>query len=254
MAFPGRLTLPIVDALLCGEDWYDRLFADHLPPLDMTRLFAAQVLMAHGIAAAGTFQYGSQKVDLTGAILYAEKNWGDSFPKQWWWIQANTFKSNVDLTLTAVGARRLIGNSFEEEIGAINVHLDGAMYEFSNWNARRLTWSVASWGQWEASATARTGHVVSLVAHTTDEGAYVLGPSLEGMVYNVRDAAYGTVELSLTAPDGSKLLENVRCESAQVEVGGGPWDKTWDCSVKPLSQPMRGIINLGAGSRVATSL
>lgn len=210
--------------------------------------------MAHGIAASGFFEYGDRKVDLTGSMLYAEKNWGGSFPKQWFWIQANTFEGHADLTLTAVGARRMIGNLYEEQIGAINVHLDGAMYEFSNWSSRRLSWSVAGWGRWETSATARTGHVVSVVAHTTDAGARVLGPSLQGMVFNVRDAAYGTAVLSLTAPDGAELLKGARCTSAQVEVGGEPWDGVWECSVKPLSQPLRGVINLGAGSRVETTL
>lgn len=210
--------------------------------------------MAHGIAASGSLRYGHRRVDLSGALLYAEKNWGGSFPKQWWWVQGNNFEGRPDLTLTAVGARRMIGGLYEEEIGMLTVHLDGSMYEFSNWNSRKLSWTVAGWGRWEASATARTGHVIKLVAETVDKGAKVLGPSMQGMVYNVRDAAYGTAILSLSAPDGTELLSGATCRSAQVEVGGGPWDRTWKCDVKPLSQPLRGIINLGAGSKVKTSV
>jgi tocopherol cyclase len=210
--------------------------------------------MAHGIAAGGTLQYGHRTVDMSGAMLYSEKNWGGSFPKQWWWVQANTFPAHPDLTITAVGARRAIAGLYEEEIGMIAVHLDGAMYEFSNWSARSLSWAVAPWGLWEARATARTGHVVEVVAETMDKGAKVLGPSVGGMVYNVRDAAYGALVLSLTAPDGRELLSRATCTSAQVEVGGGPWDAGWECEVQPLRQPLRGIINLGAGRKVETSL
>jgi tocopherol cyclase len=202
--------------------------------------------MAHGIAAGGSVAYGGRRVDLTGAMLYAEKNWGGSFPKQWWWLQANTFADHPDLTVTAVGARRTIAGLYEEEIGMVTVHLSGAQYEFSNWNCTQLSWSVSPWGSWSAQATARTGHVATVTAETADAGTAVLGPSAAGMVYNVRDAAYGTLKLSLRAPDGGALLQDAACASAQVEVGGGPWDATWSCEVQPLSQPLRGMINLGS--------
>lgn len=212
-----------------------------------------QILIAHGIAASGFVEYQGRSRDLAGAKLYAEKNWGGSFPQKWWWVQANGFSEFPDLTLTAVGARRLIGNIYLEDIGMIAIHLNGEMYEFSNWNATKLSWAVSEWGSWEATATARTGHYVRIRAETIDAGTEVLGPSLDGMVYNVRDAAYGELIVELRSPGGGVLLDNARCTSAQVEVGGGPWDSTWNCDVKPLSQPLRGMINLGA-RKVQTSV
>ena len=44
--------------------------------------------------------------DLDGATMYLEKNWGRSFPSRWWWIQANTFVENKDLSITSTAARR----------------------------------------------------------------------------------------------------------------------------------------------------
>jgi hypothetical protein len=66
------------------------------------------------------------------------------------------------------------------------------------------------------------------------------------MIPNVRDAAYGTLTVSLRSPDGRIVLNNAVCKTAQVEVGGGLWEETWTANVKPLSQPLRGAINFGS--------
>jgi Tocopherol cyclase len=212
----------------------------------------AKVLMGHGIATAGSIVYRGRSWDLAGSMLYCEKNWGSSFPKKWWWLQANQFSDIPDLTLTAVGARRMIGQFYEETIGMIAVHLDGEMYEFSNWSCVDLSWAVEKWGRWQTRASTRTGYIISVDAETKDEGCLVLGPSLGGMIPNVRDASYGTVFVSLSAPDGQIILDRATCRTAQVEIGGGPWDKTWTASVKPLKQPLRGAVNFGS-RKVKTS-
>lgn len=211
-----------------------------------------QVLMADGVAGRGEVRIGGRVIGLGGARVYSEKNWGGSFPKQWWWVQANSFSEIPGLSVTAVGARRMIAGLYEEEIGMVAVHYEGEMFEFSNWSCQELRWRVAGWGKWEASARARTGHSVRLLAETADEGAMVLGPTVRGMEFNVRDAAYGRMVIDLWGPDGRPILDGARCDVAQVEVGGKVWRSDWVCDVKPLRQPLRGIINLGAG-RVATT-
>lgn len=209
--------------------------------------------MSHGVVANGGMRYNGRWWDLSGATVYCEKNWGAAFPKKWWWCQANAFDQYVDMTFTAVGARRLIAQLYEETIGLLAVHVNGVLYEFSNWNCKTLCWEVDKWGSWYASAKSRTGHEISMSARTDDQGAYVLGPSAIGMVYNVRDAAYGELFVSLREPSGKFIVQNAKCVCAQVEIGGGPWEDTWNASVKPLSQPLRGIINFGA-RKIETSL
>lgn len=209
--------------------------------------------MAHGIASQGSIHYNGRRWDLQGAVLYAEKNWGAAFPKKWWWCQANKFNNIPDMTVTTVGARRLVAQLYEETIGMIAVHINGRLYEFSNWNCHSLSWNVKKWGLWEARAKSRTGHEVSMIAKSSDAGAFVLGPSMTGMMYNIHDAAYGEMSLSLRSPDGRFIVKNAKCDCAQVEIGGGPWDDTWNASVKPLSQPLRGLINIGS-RKVETSL
>ena len=115
--------------------WGDR---GGTPRCTATRLsrFAAfepgwQVLMGHGVALQGTVRFGDEVVDVSDARVYIEKNWGASFPCKWWWVQANAFESHTDLTVTAVGATRMV-LGWKETLGMVAVHLDGVLYEFAN--------------------------------------------------------------------------------------------------------------------------
>lgn len=90
-----------------------------------------QVLMAHGVASGGYLRLGDQDVDVSGAAVYCEKNWGRGFPKRWWWVQANSFEGQPDLSVTSLGSTRTV-LGIEEEIGIIAVHFQGLFYEFSN--------------------------------------------------------------------------------------------------------------------------
>lgn len=258
--------------------------------------------MAHGLATSGYFLYNGEQFDLRGARVYCEKNWGGTFPRKWWWIQANLFEDEPDLTVTAVGAVRLIAGVYEETIGMIAVHYGGDMYEFCNCTFLRgigatfgsydgarsevltlrggpgttcgfafavicscflvvflagssdgLSWTVSPWGSWRAHARSLNGYEVELSASTEGPGTLVLGPTRDGMVPNIRDDARGSLDIRLSAPDGTSILRDARSVSAQVEVGGGPWDGVWTARVPLLGQPLRGAINM-EGRKVKTSI
>lgn len=90
-----------------------------------------QVLMAHGVATSGYLRYRNRKIDLAGSSVYCEKNWGQSFPTKWWWVQANAFEGEPDLSVLALGATRQV-IFWTEDIGMLSVHYKGELYEFSN--------------------------------------------------------------------------------------------------------------------------
>lgn len=90
-----------------------------------------QVLMAHGVVTSGYIRYRNREIKLAGSSVYSEKNWGQSFPTKWWWVQANAFKGEPDLSVLAVGATRQV-LFWTEDIGMLSVHYKGELYEFSN--------------------------------------------------------------------------------------------------------------------------
>jgi tocopherol cyclase len=62
-----------------------------------------QVLLSRGFASGSVLVRNRDDGEVmehkfTDASLYVEKNWGCSFPSAWWWVQANTFKSDISVT------------------------------------------------------------------------------------------------------------------------------------------------------------
>ena len=92
-----------------------------------------QVLMAQGVVKEGYINVEGEMEDVSGAVVYCEKNWGTAFPRRWWWVQGGT----ADLAVTALGSTR-ITLGMEEVVGIVAVHLEGRLYEFANCTLRFL--------------------------------------------------------------------------------------------------------------------
>jgi hypothetical protein len=53
---------------------------------------------------------GGVRIDLDGAVAYAEKNWSNGgFPEAWWWGQAHGFEGDEDACVAFAGGRAGIG-------------------------------------------------------------------------------------------------------------------------------------------------
>jgi hypothetical protein len=58
----------------------------------------------------GSARIGAQTIDLGGAVVYAEKNWGPGgMPPAWWWGQAHGFDDRPDACVAFAGGRAGIG-------------------------------------------------------------------------------------------------------------------------------------------------
>ncbi|GAB0497553.1 hypothetical protein MMPV_008888 [Pyropia vietnamensis] len=195
------------------------------------------------------------RIDVTGWWVYAEKNWGSAFPRRWWWLTAPFPWGSV----TAVGATRRLGPA-EEVVGLISVTAGGVLYEFANWSATRLTWSVGWARGWTATATAYTGHTVvvsgvTMVGTAAEQaGVAVAGPDAGGgMGVPIRDALSGRVRVEVRAPPsagGGVLVAGVCGGGGMLEVGGD-WadavarddDEVWAVTVSGLPAVVRGVVN-----------
>lgn len=208
-----------------------------------------QVLMAQGYVSDGWVKIGDSTVDLKGSTVYAEKNWGESFPSKWFWMQANTFRSEQDLCVVGLGARREVVVA-EETVGMVAVHFNGELYEFANWSSTHINWRT-SWGDWFMEAKTRNGFSVTVTGCCKDEGMQILGPTATGLAYTMRDTTRGTLRVRMCNPQGKVIVDD-QCDTAQLEVGGEYLDSVWEESVKPLPQPLRGLVNLFNKPRVIT--
>jgi len=204
-----------------------------------------QVLMALA-RATGWVEWQGERYDFHQVPAYGEKNWGRAFPDRWFWLNSNTFQSEIpsktgdrpgegipqpidppsaDLSLTVAGGRRsVLGRS--EEVGLVGVHAAGQFYEFAPWNSRPV-WAV-QWGQWRIWAENAT-HWVEVEATTTEAGAWVRVPTAQGMQLCCRDSLRGQLRLRLgeRGADRQSPLLDAWSDQAGVEVGGLAWSGTW---------------------------
>ncbi|PSB01681.1 tocopherol cyclase family protein [Merismopedia glauca] len=183
-----------------------------------------QVLMASG-KATGWIEWNGKRYDFIDAPAYAEKNWGGSFPKKWFWINSNSFENEPDLALTAVGAYRKVLWSMEC-VGMIGLHYQGQFYEFSSLKSQ-LEWRVAPWGNWQMQAI-NDSYKLNLSGISDYPGNYVRVPTKQGLVFSCRDTTHGSLKLEMRDRLGDRVLLNAESHLAGLEVGGEPWEETWE--------------------------
>ncbi|MDS3859873.1 tocopherol cyclase family protein [Thermosynechococcaceae cyanobacterium BACA0444] len=181
-----------------------------------------QVLLAHGLAS-GWIQWQGKTYEFDQAPAYAEKNWGQSFPTQWFWIQANAFGNHPDLSLTAAGGVRQI-LAWEEPAGLIGIHFQNQFYEFAPWTEAQLAWEVTPWGSWSMTGISKT-YRAEITAHCPHPPAKILVPTAQGMIPACWDTLQGFLILRLY--DRDTLIFQATTKQAGLEVGGVPWPTTW---------------------------
>lgn len=167
-----------------------------------------QVLMSHGLAT-GWFEWGGKRYEFNDAPSYSEKNWGGGFPSKWCWVQCNSFDGYPGLSVTAVGARRMLAQGIpilggiEEDVGMIGIHLPpsatmdgkGVFLELVPW-AGEVEWNVEPWGRWYLEA--RCGEYEAILEATCQEkaGTMLRAPTIsQGLAPFCRDTFFGKCRL-----------------------------------------------------------
>lgn len=198
-----------------------------------------QILMAHGLAT-GWIEWQGQRYEFTNAPAYSEKNWGGSFPSQWFWINCNCFNKEPDLALTAAGGKRQ-ALWWMESVAAVGIHYQDKFYEFAPWNAE-VTWEIAPWGYWWMAAT-NDDYAVELEGTTNQPGTLVRVPTVDGLQFRCRDTTQGQLRLRLwekNSPESRAILQ-ANSGLAGLETGGEPWQETWRDPIEVMSVPESAI-------------
>ncbi|MBE9144741.1 tocopherol cyclase family protein [Planktothrix mougeotii] len=180
-----------------------------------------QILMAHGLAT-GWINWNGKRYQFENAPAYSEKNWGGSFPKQWFWVNCNSFNGEPDLALTAGGGQRGV-LWWSESVALVGIHYQGKFYEFVPWNSQ-VHWEIEPWGKWVMNAK-NEQYEVSLIATTDHPGTLLRAPTEQGLIFRCRDTMHGKIHLQLTAKN--RMILEATSDLCGVEVGGKIWHETW---------------------------
>lgn len=152
----------------------------------------------------GSLTINDETIDFTGGHGYIEKDWGQSFPKGYIWLQTNHFESvGTSLTCSIGIVPKPVGGPFPGfTVGLMH---KGALYKFGNFNNAKIS-------ELAVSDTAVEWHLYTahheLVIHATRaEGGLLMGPEHDDMLKRVDETMKAEVDATLYALDGVRRLK-----------------------------------------------
>ncbi len=175
----------------------------------------------HGVLSlnhtlAGHLKVNGSRLDFGGGRGYIEKDWGQSFPSGWIWMQTNHF-GMPGISLTAsIAMIPWIGYTFPGFI--VGLLVNGTLYRFATYTGavtRRLEvlGEVVDWTIEDALYRLR------LVGHRATSGR-LRGPSKVDMGRPVPETMNASVDVTLTAQrDGTELFRGTG-RYAGMEIAG----------------------------------
>lgn len=174
----------------------------------------------HGVVSLdhrleGTLRVYGQEVDFTGGKGYVEKDWGQSFPSSWIWMQSNHFGESPNTCLMASVARiPWIGSHFIGYI--VGFLLEGRLYRFATYTGAFMR---AALGEDTVFLGFRDRkNRLEITAHKKGGTGQLVSPISGNMTGKVNESLQATIEVKLF--EGGQLLYSGEGLHAGLEVAG----------------------------------
>ena len=165
----------------------------------------------HGVVSLDHRLYGSLEIDEQTVAFdegrgYIEKDWGQSFPQAWVWMQTNHFEQPGTCLTASTAVIPWRKSAFLGFI--VGLWHEGQLYRFATYTGaktERLTVTEEK-VNWVLSSNT---HRLHILAHLGDDSHYGLlkGPSTVEMGKRVAETLSATVWVSLTDLAGKTLFE-----------------------------------------------
>lgn len=166
----------------------------------------------------GTLTLNGKLMDFSGGRGYIEKDWGQSFPAAWVWLQSNHF-AGVDACVTAsVAIIPWLGNAFRGFI--VGFWLDGKLHRFATYTGARIE-SLQIFDDHVNWVMRNRQHRLFLKAHRV-EGGLLLGPTRLDMGQRVPETLNSTVQVRLETLDGSLVFDGIGAHTGLEVIGDLP--------------------------------
>lgn len=170
-----------------------------------------------GGRVSGTASIGGRAIELDGATVYGEKNWGrDGFPPAWWWGQAQGF-DREDVCVAFAGGRAGIGRAQALATSLVVRVGDDVVRAVRPLHPIRVDVGARGWRLF--ARTAR--HTIALEGQANGTPPHALPIPIAAERRNLEGAAaqYLASELRLVVRRGRRTLFSGESELAGLERG-----------------------------------
>lgn len=165
----------------------------------------------------GVMNINGKAVDFSGGRGYIEKNWGESFPYSWVWIQCNNFsKSKASLTCS-IGHIPFPLGSFRGFL--IGVYIDDEFYSFTTIKRNKL--QIERRGL-DVIISVKNSRYILTVKTQTKPGGFIpcYGPRGNDMVVLLEETLCGVIDVELKELITGKVLFKDTGLCTGIEFGG----------------------------------
>lgn len=170
------------------------------------------VSMHHSLE--GQLNVNGHTVDFTGGKGYLEKDWGESFPSSWIWMQTNHFEKDQSISLMASVARiPWLGSHFIGYI--VGFLVDGKLHRFATYTGAMMNAQLEK--DVVRLAFKDRQHRLEIIAHKA-EGGDLISPISGHMTGKVNESMQAKIEVKLFKKD--QLIFSGTGRNSGLEVAG----------------------------------
>lgn len=142
----------------------------------------------------GNVEIDGKIYDMTGAVGYIEKDWGEAFPNAWIWLQGNVSAKKEDAAFMCSVASIPFG--LIDFTGLICVlAIDGKQYRFATYNGAKIK-SVKNVESGVDIALKRGVHLLEINARSKSFDK-LIGPTRNGMTRELFESVAGAIHIKL---------------------------------------------------------
>ena len=160
-------------------------------------------------------------MDVTGGRGYIEKDWGQSFPRAWVWMQTNHFGATGTSLTASVAVIPWLRGAFNGFIAGL--WHEKRLYRFATYTGARterltVTDTTVQWEIWQPHRRGPALRLSLLAERST--GGLLHSPERTEMMPRVMESLTATVSVRLEESPGGRVLFEGRGEHAGLEVVG----------------------------------
>lgn len=176
----------------------------------------------HGVVSldhtiSGSLSLAGKSMDFSGGRGYIEKDWGQSFPSAWVWMQTNHFSYPGTCLTASIAVIPFIGRSFPGFI--IGVWHDKTLYKFAEYTRAQIE-KLAVTDEHVTWVVRDNQYRLEMFA-TRSGGGLLHAPSRTEMHKRVMETLQSTVEIRLSEVNGAqKTIFHSTGRDAGLEVQG----------------------------------